>query len=108
MALRVRRRPHGQQGQGRHADARAHPEFLGETYFEWFGTVRAVGGYEFAPGWSTYQYRLLRRMSASLEYLYFGFEEKPFRRSGELVIGDNDVPVNPQVHMLRLGLNFHF
>ena len=120
--------------------------FFGETYFEWFGTVRAVGGYEFASGWSTYltggvavasirlricrispascatemqtfwgltggagvQYRFLRRMSASLEYLYFGFEDKPFRRSGELVVGDHDISVNPEAHVVRLGLNFHF
>jgi opacity protein-like surface antigen len=130
-------------------DAQMHApnqNFFGETYFEWFGTARAVGGYEFPSGWSTYltgglavasirlricqvtptfcatetqtfwgltggagvQYRFLRRMSASLEYLYFGFEDKPFRRSGALVIGDNDISVNPEAHMVRLGLNVHF
>lgn len=130
-------------------DAQMHApnqNFFGETYFEWFGTVRAVGGHEFASGWSTYltggvavasirlricrinptfcatetqtfwglvggggvQYRFLRRMSASLEYVYFGFEDKPFPRSGALVIGDKDVSVNPEAHVVRLGLNFHF
>jgi opacity protein-like surface antigen len=130
-------------------DAQLHApnqNFFGETYFEWFGTVRAVGGYELPSGWSTYltaglavasirlrscqftpascatetqtfwgltggggvQYRFLRRMSASLEYLYFGFEDKPFRRSGAGVVGDHDISVNPEAHMVRLGLNFHF
>jgi opacity protein-like surface antigen len=120
--------------------------FFGETAFEWVGTVRAVGGHEFASGWTPYltggvaiaslkmricsvtpafcvpesqtfwglvggagvQYKPVRRLSLSLEYLYFGFEDKSFPRSGGLVVGDHDVSVNPEAHMVRLGLNFHF
>ena len=54
------------------------------------------------------QYRLSRRFSANLEYLFFGFEDKPFSKSGTLVVGDKDVSVNPEAHVVRLGLNFHF
>lgn len=54
------------------------------------------------------QYRLLRRVSANVEYLVYGFEDKPFPRSGSLVVGDRDIVVNPEAQMLRFGLNFHF
>ena len=54
------------------------------------------------------QYRLSRRLSANLEYVYFGFEDKAFPKSGALVAGDKDVSVNPEAHVVRLGLNFHF
>jgi opacity protein-like surface antigen len=54
------------------------------------------------------QYRLLRRLSTSVEYLYFHFEDKPFPRSGIAVVGDRDVAVNPDAHVLRVALHFHF
>jgi opacity protein-like surface antigen len=54
------------------------------------------------------QYRLLRRVSTSVEYLYFHFEDKPFPRSGRAVVGDKDVSVNPEAQVLRVVLKFHF
>ena len=54
------------------------------------------------------QYRLLRRLSTSVEYLYFHFEDKPFAGSGGAVVGNRDVSVNPNAQVLRVALNFHF
>jgi opacity protein-like surface antigen len=54
------------------------------------------------------QYRLLRRLSTSVEYLYFHFEDKPFAGSGAVVVGNRDVSVNPNAQVLRVALKFHF
>ena len=39
---------------------------------------------------------------------HVGLEDKAFPTSGTFVTGDHDVSVNPEAHLVRLGLNFHF
>jgi len=59
-------------------------------------------------GGAGFQYRLLRRLSASVEYRFVRLEDKPFPSSGAAVVGDHDVSVNPEAQLLLVGLHFHF
>jgi outer membrane immunogenic protein len=54
------------------------------------------------------EYRLARAISAKLEYLYFAFEQKAFFDPAPAGFADRGGGIDPEVHVVRLGINVHF